>query len=239
MVQDVVLASAGTTPLIFFDVGANVGAWSKRLLGEARIRKVMVKVHAFEPSEPTFARLVMELLGEFNDEVVAVHTAVSDHAGQASLYKVHELAGSNSLHRIAGSADGLLVELVDLITLDDYCERGEIESIDLLKIDAEGHDFLVLTGARRLLQSHNVQALQFEYNYRWIGSRHYLKDVFDILLPIGYRIGKITPGAIEWYPRWTPELETFCEANYLAALPSLSNRFSVLGWWNARAGEQL
>ena len=102
MVQDVVLASAGMKPLIVFDVGANVGAWSKRLLGEARARDVAVMVHAFEPSEPTYARLVADLLGDFSGQLVAVHAAASDHPGQDNLYKVHELAGSNSLYGCAG-----------------------------------------------------------------------------------------------------------------------------------------
>ena len=236
MVQDVVLASAGSEPMVVFDVGANVGAWSKRVLEVAQTRAVPVVVHAFEPSEQTYVRLVENLSANFASQLVAVRAAASDHPGRANLYKVHELAGSNSLHGIAGTIDGLIAEPVELIALDDYSAGAGIESVDLLKIDAEGHDYLVLTGAHRLLSNHAVRVVQFEYNYRWIGARQYLKDVFNLLVPLGYRIGKVTPRAIEWYPAWSPELETFREANFVAALPSWSTRFPALEWWDLRAG---
>lgn len=235
MVQDVVLDSAGEEPLVIFDVGANVGAWSKRLLVVARERAVQVMVHAFEPSEATYTRLVDDLNTDFATDFIAVHAAASDRSGRATLYKVHELAGSNSLHGLAGTTDGMATEPVELIALDDYCTATGLESIDLLKIDAEGHDYLVLSGLHRILANRRVRVVQFEYNYRWIGARNYLKDVFDMLIPLGYRIGKVTPQAVEWYSGWSPEIETFREANFLAALPCWSNRFRTLEWWNRSA----
>jgi FkbM family methyltransferase len=236
MVQDIVLASAGAESLVVFDVGANVGAWNKRLLRMARARAAPVTVHSFEPSEPTYTRWVANLLGDFAQQLVAVRAAESDHAGRSNLYKIHELAGSNSLHGIAGTIVGLIVEQVELITLDEYSTRAGLESVDLLKIDAEGHDYLVLTGALQLLSNHSVRVVQFEYNFRWIGARYYLKDVFDLLAPLRYRIGKVTPRAIESYPAWSRELETFREAKFVATLPPWSTGFPILQWWNLRSG---
>ena len=160
-----------------------------------------------------------------------VRCAASDHSGKGTLFKVHELAGSNSLHGIAGSTQGMTPEAIDVCTLDDYCALAGIEKIDFLKIDAEGHDHLVLTGARTLLERGAIEIIQFEYNYRWIGARRYLKDVFDDLGPLGYEIGKVTPRGIEWYPSWSAELETFREGNYLAVRSASRRRFPAIGWW--------
>src|SRR5260370_23000634 len=163
-----------------------MGGWSGGgLIGAGGGRKA-IQVHAFEPASATFKELASRLLPEFTDSVVLLKSAASDHNGHATLFKVHELAGSNSLHGIAGSTEGLTPETIDLCTLDDYCGSKGSALINLLRIDAEGHDHLGLTGARTLLAKGAVETIQFEYNDRWIGARRYLKDVFDDLKPIRY-----------------------------------------------------
>lgn len=232
LVQDTVL---GTTPdagsITVLDVGANIGDWSQRILRSARARDRVARVHAFEPAAETFAALERNLLPEFEGRFVPVHAAASDHNGSGILYKVHELAGSNSIHGVAGDTTGMVSEVVELRTLDDYCASAGLDVLDLVKIDAEGHDHLVLTGAAGLLERQAIGVVQFEYNHRWIGARRYLKDVFDDLEPMGYRIGKVTGRGIEWYPGWSEELETFREGNYLAVLPEWGDRFPSLDWW--------
>lgn len=233
MVQDIVVGCATEQRLTVFDVGANVGAWSRRMLElcEARAFKDVV-VYAFEPSSVTFQRLVGELGGRFGNRFVALPMAASDSSGSATLYSVHDLAGSNSLHGLAGTTEGLHPEAVELCTVDDFCRSAVIDRVHLLKVDAEGHDMLVLLGASEMLRSGNIDIIQFEYNFRWIGARKYLKDVFDLVVPLGYSIGKVTPEGVEWYLRWHPELETFREANYLAVLEAVKAAFPALRWWN-------
>jgi FkbM family methyltransferase len=222
MVQDIVLASAESDCLVAIDVGANIGEWSRRFLTTARERGRRVQVHAFEPAAATFDALVANLLPTFERSLVPVRCAASDHSGKGTLFKVHELAGSNSIHGIAGSTQWMESEAIELCTLDEYCSSAGLETIDILKIDAEGHDALVL-GA--------IQVVQFEYNHRWIGARRYLKDIFDDVAPLGYEVGKVTARSIEWYSRWSPELETFREGNYLAARTDLRRRFPSMRWW--------
>lgn len=231
MVQDVVLAAAESDRLVAVDVGANIGDWSRRLLTASRQRGRTIQVHAFEPAAATFDELITNLLPAFEGSVVPVRRAASDRNGKGTIFKVHELAGSNSIHGLAGSTKGMAPEAIDLCTLDDYCNSAGIEAIDFLKIDAEGHDHLVLTGARSLLERGAIEIIQFEYNYRWIGARRYLKDVFDDLRPLGYEIGKVTSRGIEWYPSWNAELETFREGNYLAVRSASRRRFPAIGWW--------
>ncbi len=138
--------------------------------------------------------------------------------------------GTNSLH--AGAAGAESIESVTLNTVDDYCREQGIGRVDLMKIDAEGHDLAVMTGARRMLQQRAIGAMQYEYNQRWIESRHFLKDVFDLLAPLGYKIGKVTARGIEFYPNWHFELESFREANYLACTDETARIFPTVKWWN-------
>jgi hypothetical protein len=54
----------------------------------------------------------------------------------------------------------------------------------------------------------------------------------DFLLPLGYRIGKVTPRGIELYSRWDPERESFREGNYAALREDRTRLFRIIPWWN-------
>jgi hypothetical protein len=62
-------------------------------------------------------------------------------------------------------------------------------------------------------------------------ARHLLKDVFDLVEPHGYRLGKLTRHGVESYPHWDPELETFIEGNYVAYTADMSPWLPQIPWW--------
>jgi hypothetical protein len=87
-----------------------------------------------------------------------------------------------------------------------------------------------------MLAAGRISVIQFEYNFRWIFARSYLRDALDFLDGHGYVVGKLTGEGVEWYERWRPELESFQEANYLATPRALRGNFaSVTPWYEARA----
>lgn len=227
MVQQVVLRHAGAGPVVVFDVGANVGDWSKRLLASAGDPDL--QVHAFEPASATFGRLA-DKLKFAGERVRLVRQALSSQTGTAQFYIAGEGLGINSLHVRSDRAAGQ--ETVTLNTVDQYCKESCLNHIHLLKIDAEGHDFAVLEGASGMLAARSISVIQFEYNALWVHARHYLKDAFTMLQPLGYSLGKVTPKGIEFYPTYQFELESFCEGNYLACLQDWVPRFPQVKWWN-------
>lgn len=229
LVQRHALEVGGDSALVI-DVGANVGQWSGHLVDQC---SASLDLHVFEPSAGCIDRLRGTLRSTDRIHVTLNQAAASCEEGEATLFKPHEMAGSSSLHG-TGVADALH-ETVRTLTLDRYCAEHNIEHIHLLKIDAEGHDHHVLLGAGHLLVRGAIDLVQFEYNHRWIEARHYLKDVFDLVVPCGYDVGKVTPQGIEWYPEWSPQLETLIEANYVAALPCARARLPHVRWWAERA----
>ncbi|MCH7230592.1 FkbM family methyltransferase [Glycomyces sp. L485] len=220
-------SAPGGDPITVLDVGANVGAWSRSLLHLASRagRLDEVRLHAFEPAAHTH-RLLAARLG---DRARVNRLAVSDSCGTATLHVVAPGSGTNSLH--GDSDEPLETEQVETTTVDDYLDRRSIRRVEMIKVDTEGNDFAVLSGARHALGAQAVSLVQFEYNHRWVGARRYLKDAFDLLEPLGYRIGKLTPRGMESYPGWDPELETFVEGNYLAATAETADRLPRVAWW--------
>jgi len=221
-------AQPAATPMTALDIGANTGEWSRALLAAARRHGVRhLSLHAFEPASATHRLLV--------DNVPAMvevnRLAVSAAAGEATLHIVGSGAGTNSLYGSVGSGAPVRTERVPTTTVDDYATAHRLRRLDLVKIDTEGNDFAVLRGALRCFRARMISVAQFEYNHRWIQARHYLNDVFDLLGPLGYRIGKLTVRGVEFYPGWDPELETFVEANYLACTAEAAARLPRVAWW--------
>jgi FkbM family methyltransferase len=218
-------------PIHVADVGANIGRWSESMLATA-IREGREKnlcLHAFEPQSAAFDLLVKTVhhtLAHLNKVVL------SDREGTAVLHVVAPAAGTNSLHPLPDSAE-TAEEIVPSETLDSYATRLGLRRIALVKIDVEGHDLAVLRGARTLLAEHRITVVQFEYNHRWVLARCFLKDAFELLIGLGYEVGKLTPRGVEFYPGWDPDLETFIEGNYIACVPSVAKLLPAVAWWKS------
>ena len=213
-----------------FDVGANVGRWSVAMLGAAQEsgRSGDLRMHVFEPSAYTFGCLAETMHGQ---KVKLQRMAMSDGSGSSLLHVMAPAAGTNSLHAPHGVSSGVLTEEVTTTTLSSYAEQAGLDQLALVKIDTEGHDLAVLRGARQLFAEQRISVAQFEYNHRWIYARSYLRDAFELFEPLGYRVGKLTPAGVEFYPSWDAELETFVEGNYVACRQAIAEKLPSVRWW--------
>jgi FkbM family methyltransferase len=227
--------SAAGRGIHVLDVGANVGRWSMSMLDVARRagRIDELQLHSFEPSCYTFAVLSKALHGQ---PVILNRMALSDGPGSRSLNVVAPGAGTNSFYKWVGSHASIATEEVASTTLDAYAERVGLGDLTLVKIDTEGHDLSVLRGGMKLFYEKRIRIVQFEYNHRWIAARSFLRDAFELLVPLGYRLGKLTPNGLEFYPGWDAELETFVEGNYVACVPEFAELLPSIPWWKLTGG---
>jgi len=220
---------------VAIDVGANLGEWTLCMLDAARGAGIRASIHSFEPVPMVHDELLRRVAASPDaDAVRCVPKCVGSEPGTARMNVCAGLAGSHSLVRKSEGRDHVDVIDVPVITIADYCNENGIESIDLLKVDAEGFDFEVILGALPLLRAGKVSILQFEYNLCWIDGRHFLKDVFDLAHELGFVVGKLLPTAIEIYPHWHAELERFIEGNYaLGRREALEAAGGVVGSFDA------
>lgn len=220
-------------PRHFLDVGANAGEWTRHLLDQMPADAVeRTSVWLFEPVPATYAML-MAIVPTLRHTTRAhvVNSALSDEAGTAQMAVLSDTGGTNTLHydaRLKSAAQGMTA--VTMETLEAFCRAHAIEHIDLIKCDTEGNDAKVLRGGLALFKAGRIDVAQFEYNWRWIYARCYLKDVFDMLEGLPYRVGRICPQRIELFETWHPELERFFEANYVI----IHER--ALGWFDVHRG---
>jgi FkbM family methyltransferase len=196
---------------VVFDVGANIGDWT----AEALALRPDASVHCFEPSPTTFVMLEGRKLP---GNVVLNNIGLGAERGRMDLFVFADGLGANSLYdRLGTDARAQRRETVDITTLDDYCGERGIEKIDFLKIDAEGHDFAILRGARRLLSEGRITVTQFEYGGANIDARVLLKDIWHYIEEINsdYMIYKLFPTFLQHVPEYRQTLETFQYSNWV------------------------
>ena len=232
MVIEGVLAKVAPQKVMMFDVGANVGGWTKAAIAKARELGTELCVHAFEPCRDTCDTLTRNLRQDVASGYVLVNNiAMSSAAGTRPFYSFGANVGINSLYPTSGAQEQS-IEDVNTETIDAYCLRQGVPRLHFIKVDTEGHDIEVLYGARKMIEAKRIDVIQFEYNFRWISARRYLKDAFDYFIPLGYSIGKVTPLGIEFYSEWNPELESFREANFIAVGEAFKDAFPCIErWW--------
>jgi FkbM family methyltransferase len=206
---DLAVTNAKAGALTMFDVGANMGDWT------AQARECLLRhgrkgmTYAFEPTPSTFKVLNQRFWGDTS--IRAIPLAVSEEPGEQTFYVVAEMAGTNSLVDGEGGAK----TAVQVTTVDAILAEHRIEHVTLLKSDTEGNDLAVLRGGAQSLAEGRVDIWQFEYNHRWVYSRSFLRDVFELIRETPYALGKLYCNGIELFDAWHPELERYFETNFV------------------------
>jgi FkbM family methyltransferase len=203
---------AGLPEPVVFDCGAHMGTYTRSVLAVVP----RAKVYAFEPAHATFTALSRNV----SESVRVFPLGFSDEPkGQVPLYSDDETSTSASIlpqDRSHWSNEATFVEreLIELTTIDAFCEGHGIERVDLLKLDIEGAELAALRGARSMLDERRIGLIQFEWGLPALSSRVQLRDFFDFLGD-SWTINRLVPGGIvpiTWHERW----EIAWTTNYLA-----------------------
>lgn len=193
--------------IILFDVGANVGDYSKILCSTFPRSQIF----SFEPNPVTFSILAKKLFGLTNVNLHRLGFSSEEKCGTLHSYENDLTSGHASLLK------GVFIELyknnstrsfsVDLKMIDTFCFERGIHEIHFLKIDTEGYELEVLNGAREMISSQRIFFIQFEFNEMNIVNRIYLKDFFDLL--DGYSFFRISDGELIDISSYKTEYEIF------------------------------
>jgi len=209
------VAAAGG--MVFFDVGANRGAWTAEVLATAPSGAA---VHAFEIAPPTFERLRVEL-GE--QAVIRLNNCgLYDRDGTIGVdYFPGQDMYTTPIRDMRIHSEDREEVTATVATGDRYSGENAIDQIDLLKIDTEGAEPHVLRGFTGMLEAGRISVIQFEYGMANIYTRFLLSDYYELLQPLGYRIGKLYPEGV-LFKDYEPGDEDFLGPNYVAVHESRS-----------------
>lgn len=210
------IASDHDTRMIF-DVGANVGNWTKMALREFP----GAYVHSFEVVPSTYKQLQEKASG--NKAVTLNNLGLSDNKGSIEVfYDEHHHAIATSVPEFSEHFHGYrpIRATLPVLTGDEYCRSKGITHIDFLKIDVEGHEPNVLKGFKDMLAAGAIDIIQFEYGYINIDTKFLLKDFHVFLESFGMKLGKIYPTYVH-FREYKHFHEDFFGPNYLAVRADL------------------
>ena len=165
------------------DVGANLGVFTTVLAaGVGATGKVL----AFEPTGASAALLERTLTANDLSHAHVIRAALSDRAGRGLL----EIGDTPELNALTEAATaGRETEAVDLLTLDDALGDHGVAEVDFLKIDAEGAEYRVGLGARRMLENSEPLVL---FEIRHGGAPRF--ELFELLGSLGLDPYRLVPG---------------------------------------------
>jgi FkbM family methyltransferase len=147
-----------------FDVGANIGQSAEKMIENYPL----ATIHCFEPVTSTYNILRNRFKNTPN---INCHKIALGSESKSSKIVVAGLTNDCSYVTDHVSEDQV-IETIEIITLDQFCEEKGVKKIDYLKIDTEGKDLDVLKGSELLLSKMAIAAIQVEASMNSKNSLH-------------------------------------------------------------------
>lgn len=208
---------------ICLDIGANVGSYSKMM-----IDILGAKVIAFEPLEQACKKLEeIEISNpnnfKFHQLAISDNNAIRRLSFGDPTSEIATLQSSNAELDFV-QKNNIYNTLIKSVKLDSLFDDRviELQRIDYIKIDVEGHEYQVLLGAQETIKKYKPRFIQIEYNIYNILSGINMYEISKLLS--GYTIFQILPGK-GGIRRRDPRdpITNLCEySNYLFVLNGIS-----------------
>ena len=179
------LADKGYRPRVIYDIGASNGVWSDTIARTVP----KAEYHLFEPLAEAVAfyrRDLQERLARRRN-LHLYGVALSDHSGTAEIFATHDAWGSSMLDR------GAIPEVKELVraplfTLDEFVDQNSLPLPNVMKLDVQGAERLILTGASRVLPHADVLFMETWLQRGYGPSTPLLTEMIEFLESRGFTL---------------------------------------------------
>lgn len=209
---------------VLFDVGANIGNYSLLLAKNYPNARIC----SFEPNPYSFAELKGNLKGS---KIKVYNFGFGQNKSKKNLYVYKKNTESQhaSLYNEFGKVintelgkEEILPIEVEINTIDSFCVDENINNIDFIKIDVEGHEFAILKGALNMINHKRIKIIQFEFNVANILSKIFLKDFYE-LLSMNYEFYRLDSNRLIYLGDYDSTNEIFKYQNIIAINKEIVN----------------
>ncbi|AWH88153.1 FkbM family methyltransferase [Limnobaculum parvum] len=178
---------------VLIDVGANLGAWSVPMGNH--IKAVGGRIYSFEPQRQVFYQLCANYLINDLSECYANNMAVGDYDGEIDVPQL-DPHRSDNLGALSLNPE-IRIEQQFVISPEARSEKVRIATLDslnlpkahLIKIDVEGLELEVISGAKSWLSESGYPPILFEvwgdYMKGMVAKR---KELMSLVEGLGYHV---------------------------------------------------
>lgn len=136
---------------VFFDIGANNGSWTRKVLNA----DPDATVYVVEPTPFLLDRYLNKLAAQYKHNVVLIPKAIDVAPGEVQFNIAQGFDwGCSSIHEFSDGLDKTWpgrkdfkvtdTHMVDCVTMKSIVEQYDIEQIDFMHCDVQGNDLNVL-----------------------------------------------------------------------------------------------
>ena len=171
---------------IIIDIGSNIGAIS---IPVSKLRKD-VFIYSIEASKSMFDLFSKNIELNGINNIKPLHVAIADQSSNdVSFYSPKHQFGKGSFSPVFTKE----AEKVKAISIDQLLIEEQIQTVDLIKIDIEGFEYLAFKGGAKLFNTANAPDIIFEF-VDWAEEQAQICAVGEaqqILLSYGYHLFSI------------------------------------------------
>lgn len=193
--EEILYASLNLMGATILEVGAHIGIYTTFLAKKA----IGGRILAFEPNPLNFHFLSKNLAINCIDNAQIINAGLSDNKGEQifSAKRYNSATGTFKRDKQAlmeKQKTKITKRSVPVFTIDDVIEKFKLDIIDFIKIDTEGFEPFVLSGAIQTIKRYKP-VLYFEIHGLTENQKHDdLSNIFHMISPFHYNIHKLTRG---------------------------------------------
>jgi FkbM family methyltransferase len=206
------LQSILKTDSTFIDIGTNKGIY---LYQAEKIIKTG-KIIGFEPNKK-----MVEFASKLFKTSKIYPLAISSKTGTATLY-----IPKNGLQDTRASLEVMddNVEKIEIetITLDQWASENQVNKIDVIKIDVEGHEFDAIQGCKIVLQKIKpIFIIEIELRH----ANYFIQDIFEFIKGYGYSVFYYNRKTLQAHEFDSLDIANFQKDEYLNDFNRYINNF--------------
>tara|TARA_B100000315_G_scaffold174893_1_gene163393 strand:+ start:9636 stop:10508 length:873 start_codon:yes stop_codon:yes gene_type:complete len=174
---------------VFFDIGANIGIYT--LFAASQLEK-RLKIYSFEPESLNFSSLNRNVvINSFSESVNLNSIAITGGKSRFSSLNVYNFFSGGNCSQFDAEIESPIMHRQGVfgVSLDDLCMIWGFPQPNYIKIDVDGIEMKVISGARKVLKNPNTKSVLIELRKNDFQRN---QDAILFFKDCGFKIEKIS-----------------------------------------------